>query len=96
MAAPTDERHLAFAEGLGKEERTLVMVRDELYGGSWDELSRDLVARKERRPFIFKLSSRIEEDLDRIEKLRAFELETGHDLRDLLAAVEGAGEGILS
>jgi hypothetical protein len=88
-----DERQLAFAEGLSKAERALIVVRDELYGGSWDELVLDLEARRERRPVIFKLNARLEEDLQRIDKLRAFERATGVDLRVLLAAVEGAGKG---
>lgn len=91
----SDERLLAFAEGLSKAERTLIAVRDELYGGSWDELVRDLEARRGRRPVIFKLNSRLEEDMERIDKLRAFEQRTGADLRALLAAVEGAGEGMV-
>lgn len=89
-----EERQLAFAESLSKPERVLVIVRDELYGGSWDELVADLNARQGRKPYVFRLSSRIEEDLTRIERLRAYEQEQGIDLRTLLDAVEGAEEGI--
>ena len=74
----------AFLSGLGQGERTLLLLRDELYGGSWDELVADLEARQNRKPFVFKLNSRIEEDLERIQKLRAFERETGQDLADLV------------
>lgn len=83
------ERHRVFAEGLGKEERVLLLVRDELYGGSWAELEADLHARRERKPAIFKLNTRIDEDLGRIAKLRAYEQEHGVDLRRLLDLVTG-------
>lgn len=92
----TRDRLQAFAESLSKDERVLVMVRDELYGGSWDELSQDLEARRNRKPCVFKLHERIEDDLGRIERLRAFEQEQGVDLRVLLSAMEdeGAQEGM--
>jgi len=90
----SEERLRAFVEGLTKPERLVLVVRDELYGGSWDELIEDLQARKRRKPFVFKLDSRIEEDLSRIAKLRAFEQEHGVDLRKLLGGVDGAEEGL--
>jgi hypothetical protein len=90
----TEERRRAFAEGLGKAERVLVVVRDELYGGSWDELERDLRARLDRKPYIFKLNTRIDEDLSRIEKLRAFEELEGVDLASLIGDSSGSEEGI--
>jgi hypothetical protein len=83
------EPERAFADGLSKEERVLLLVRDELYGGSWAELEADLLARRERKPAIFKLNTRIDEDLGRIAKLRAFEQERGVDLRRLLDLVTG-------
>ena len=82
-----DERHRVFAEGLAHEERVLLLVRDELYGGSWHELEADLLARRERKPAIFKLNTRIDEDLGRISNLRAYEREHGVDLRRLLAPI---------
>jgi hypothetical protein len=42
----------------------------------------DLQARLEGGPYIFKLASRIEDDLERIEQLRAFEQAHGVDLAD--------------
>jgi len=79
-----DDRQRAFLEGLTKEERLLVAIRDELYEGSWDELLQDLEARKGRKPFMVKLATRLEEDMARVEKLRAFEREHTVDLRALL------------
>lgn len=79
-----DDRQRAFADGLTKEERLLIAIRDELYEGSWDDLVADLEARKGRKPYVFKLATRLEEDLARVEKLRAFEREQSIDLRTLL------------
>ncbi|MEZ0230028.1 MAG: hypothetical protein ACAI25_15495 [Planctomycetota bacterium] len=87
-----DDRQRAFLEGLTKEDRLLVAIRDELYEGNWDELLVDLEARKGRKPFVVKLASRIEEDLSRVEKLRAFEREHAVDLRALLAGPGGSEE----
>lgn len=69
-----------FVAGLTREERMLVVVRDELYGGSWAEMRADLEARLEGRPYIFKLAHRIEDDLDRIERMREFEQARGINL----------------
>jgi hypothetical protein len=78
----------AFARELDAAGRTLLAVRDELYDGSWDDLERDLRARLAGKPYIFKLAAKIEEDLERIRRLRAFEAERGVDLR---AAVKELG-----
>lgn len=85
------ERRRTFVDGLGREERVLVLLRDELYGGAWDALEADLRARLERRPAVFKLSTRIEEDLERIAKLREFERTRGVDLRELLPGPPSGG-----
>lgn len=92
----TRDRLRAYAESLTKDERVLLLVRDELYEGSWDELADDLQARRNTKPCVFKLRERIEDDLGRIERLRAFEQEQGVDLRALLDAVDGAQEGMTS
>ncbi|GIW72480.1 MAG: hypothetical protein KatS3mg102_2022 [Planctomycetota bacterium] len=78
---------IAFAGALSREDRTFLLVRDELYGGSWEEVEHDLRARLAGRPYIFKLATRIEEDLERIERLRRYEREHGVDLRQVLAAL---------
>jgi hypothetical protein len=64
-----------FVASLTVEERLLVRVKNELYGGSWDELVTDLEARLQGRPYVLKLATRIEDDLERVKKLRAFEEE---------------------
>lgn len=71
-----------FVERMTDEQRMLVVLKRELYEGSWDEMVADLKARLEGRPYIFKLAHRIADDLDRIEQLRAFERQAGVDLSD--------------
>jgi len=58
----------------------LVVLKRELYEGSWDDMQADLEARLEGRPYIFKLVNRIGDDLERIDRLRAFEDEHDVDL----------------
>jgi hypothetical protein len=84
-----NDRQKAFAEGLTKEDRLLVAIRDELYEGSWEELLGDLDARMNRKPFVLKLKTRLEEDTARVAKLRAFEREHSVDLKALLEELEG-------
>lgn len=60
----------------------LVVLKRELYEGSWDEMTADLKARLEGRPYIFKLAHRIADDLERIERLREFERRNRIDLSD--------------
>ncbi len=73
-----------FLQRMTGEQRMLVVLKRELYEGSWDEMVRDLKARLEGRPYIFKLAHRIVDDLDRIDLLRAFEQEHGIDLADYI------------
>ena len=67
---------------LRSEERMLVVLKRELYEGSWDEMAADLQARLAGKPYIFKLAHRIEDDLGRIDRLRAIEQRYGVDLSD--------------
>jgi hypothetical protein len=66
------------------EERMLVLLKRELYEGSWDEMAADLKARLDGRPYIFKLVHRISDDLERIERLREFERRNRVDLSDFV------------
>ena len=81
---PADVRQAVrrFVESMTNEERMLVVLRHELYEGSWDEMDKDLRARLEGRPYIFKLAHRIADDLERIQRLRAFERSCGINLTD--------------
>ncbi len=69
------DAHEEFVKSLTSEERLLITLRDELYSGSWRNLKQDLNDRLQGKPYIFKLSSRIEEDLKRIDKLERYEQE---------------------
>lgn len=71
-----------FVDALTTEERMLIVLKAELYEGSWDEMVADLQARLSGRPYIFKLANRITEDLDRIRRLRQFEESCGVDLSE--------------
>jgi len=73
-----------FVESLTSEERMLVVLKHELYEGSWDEMVADLRARLEGRPYIFKLAHRIVDDLERIDRLRAFERRHRVDLGEFV------------
>ena len=63
----------SFVRGLAETERIALIVRDELYGGSWENMRTDLEARAARKPYVFKLAGRIEDDLTAVDKLSAFE-----------------------
>lgn len=76
-----------FARALSPVDVTFLAIRDELYGGSWDEVEADLRARLDGKPTIFELTTKIEEDLDRIDRLRGFESTHGVDLRQVADAV---------
>lgn len=71
-----------FVKSLTGEERTLLVIRDELYGGQWEEMLKDLDARLQAKPYVFKLASRIEDDIVRIRKMRDFETEHNTNLKD--------------
>ncbi len=69
---------------LAPEEKVLVIIRDELYGGDWEEMLEDLKARLAGRPYVLKLAGRIEDDIERIGRLREIEGEKGIDLADFI------------
>jgi hypothetical protein len=77
-----DRKVRRFVRDLGREERMLLVLKRELYEGSWDDMEADLRARLEGRPYIFKLVNRISEDLERINRLRAFEEANTVDLSE--------------
>jgi len=80
-----------FVGSLTNEDRMLVVLKGELYEGSWDEMVADLTARLEGRPYIFKLAHRIADDLERIKRLREFEKLHSVDLGDYVKLEGEAG-----
>lgn len=71
--------HEDYFHSLSREDVQLLALREILYDGSWKEMVSDLEARRDGKPFVFKLRNRIDEDLERIHKLDAYEQE--HDVR---------------
>ena len=80
--AGRDRKVRQFAQRLSREEVMLIVLKRELYEGRWDDMSEDLNARLEGRPYIFKLVNRISDDLERIRRLQQFEEQNGVDLSD--------------
>lgn len=76
----TVDSHQAYVKSLNPEEEQLIILRDFLYEGDWEDLLQDLRDRQSGKPFIFKLNTRIEEDLQRIEQLRMYERRNGVNL----------------
>ncbi len=72
----------AYVDSLSQEHRMLVVLKAQLYGGSWDPMLDDLRNRLTGKPYIFKLVHRIQDDIERIEQMRRFEAEHGVNLTD--------------
>ncbi len=71
-----------FIAGLSNEHRMLVILKAQLYGGTWEPMLDDLQNRLEGKPYIFKLVNRIKEDIERIEQMRKFEEQHNVDLAE--------------
>jgi len=71
-----------FADSLSDEHRMLVVLKAELYGGTWELMLDDLQNRLAGKPYIFKLINRIKDDIERIQEMRKFEEEHNIDLAD--------------
>ncbi len=79
-AAGAEERCRGFVAGLSEEEIMLLRLRDELYDGRWDAMLADLNDRLQGKPYVFKLAHRIQDDIERIERLNRFERQYNVDL----------------
>lgn len=71
-----------YVASLSDEYRMLVVLKAQLYGGSWEPMLDDLRNRLAGKPYIFKLVNRIKDDIERIEEMQKFEAEHGIDLAD--------------
>jgi hypothetical protein len=71
-----------FVGGLSEEHRMLVVLKSQLYGGTWEPMLDDLRNRLAGKPYIFKLANRIQDDIERIEQMQKFEAEHNIDLVD--------------
>ncbi|MEE2889235.1 MAG: hypothetical protein VX404_02205 [Planctomycetota bacterium] len=72
------DEHREFLRKLPPQERTLLVLREELYEGSWDEMKVDLKSRLNKGPHVFELAEKIEADMERIERLVSYE--NSHDI----------------
>ena len=71
-----------YIDRLSEEHRMLVILKAQLYDGTWDSMLNDLKNRLAGKPYIFKLVNRINEDIERIEEMQQFETEHNVDLAD--------------
>lgn len=79
-----DQAVSAFISAMGPEQRMLVVLKSQLYSGRWDPMLEDLRNRLAGKPYIFKLVNRINDDIERIESMQAFEAEHAIDLSDYI------------
>lgn len=82
--AQADELVREFVDSLSDEQKMLVALKAQLYDGSWIVMLDDLRNRLNGKPYIFKLASRIQDDIERIERMAEFEKEYNLDLADLV------------
>lgn len=73
-----------FIAHLSDEHRMLIVLKVQLYGGSWEPMLDDLKNRLAGKPYIFKLVNRINDDIERIRQMREFEAEHDIDLADFI------------
>ena len=71
-----------YVAGLSNEHRMLVLLKAQLYDGTWELMLDDLQNRLAGKPYIFKLANRIKDDMERIEQMQTFEKEHNVDLTD--------------
>jgi hypothetical protein len=79
---PTNDAIDSFVKSLSSEQKMLVVLKGQLYGGSWEPMLDDLRSRLEGKPYIFKLVNRIHDDIERIELMHEFEKKHNIDLAD--------------
>jgi hypothetical protein len=71
-----------YVKSLSDEFRMLVILKRQLYAGSWEAMLDDLQNRLAGKPYIFKLANRIQDDIERIEQMKKFERDKKIDLAD--------------
>ena len=73
-----------YIAGLSNEHRMLIVLKSQLYGGSWDPMLDDLKNRLDGKPYIFKLVNRINDDIARILEMKEFEEKNNIDLANFI------------
>ena len=85
MAEKTQKRAVSdFVRELSTEDKMLVVLKTQLYGGKWQPMYDDLKNRLQGKPYIFKLANRINDDIERIEQMRKFEDQYKIDLAEYI------------
>lgn len=77
-----------FVRHLSAEHKMLIVLKSQLYGGKWEPMQQDLKNRLEGKPYIFKLANRINDDVERIDQMKQFELQYGINLCDYVDSAE--------
>ena len=77
-----DEDTIDYVRTLSEEYRMLIVLKHQLYGGSWEPMLDDLRNRLDGKPYIFKLANRIQDDIERIEQMQKYERDHKVDLAD--------------
>lgn len=80
--SPDDKLVADYVNNLSDEHRMLVILKANLYGGSYETMLNDLQNRMDGKPYIFKLVNRIKDDIERIGELMEFEDAHGVDLSE--------------
>ncbi len=73
-----------FISRLSNEHKMLIILKAQLYDGTWEPMLDDLRNRLAGKPYIFKLVDRIQDDIQRIEQMQKFEAEHNIDLADYI------------
>ena len=71
-----------YVSSMDNEHKMLVILKTQLYGGSWEPMLEDLQNRLQGKPYIFKLANRIKNDVDRIREMQVLDQENTVDLAD--------------
>jgi hypothetical protein len=82
-----------FMDRMTQEQKLLLVLKRDLYGGDWQAMVGDLKNRLEGRPFIVRLAARIEDDLARIVQMSELERHYQVDLADFVQALEDTESG---
>ena len=83
MAEKKQKRAVSdFVRELSTEDKMLIVLKTQLYGGKWQPMYDDLKNRLQGKPYIFKLANRINDDIERIEDMRKFENKYKVDLAE--------------
>lgn len=69
-----------YVDRLTDKYHVLLMLKSQVYGGSWESMIDDLQNSLTEKPYIMKLSNRIRADINRIEEMRQFEVDHGVNL----------------